>query len=393
MKIYNLFPLFLIVLIACSAVYCGFDFDKLINRPDPLRERVIPVEWIEALNYIRCVAKNKNFVIVSDIYFGKLAAGYLGLRRLYPPGSPVHVNVGNKISWYFYKIALNPYTYEQLMIEIMNITNSEIGFYVIDDYWVKVKKLTTYEKIDQLKIISDEWREFGNKNKIYVFKVLMPILVHRYVLYFDGLDDYIEVPNSSILNPQTITLEALVKPFSIDNQDIINKWYHHPKINAQYRLSIINGRFGIRLNINGVFYSCFSQPFQIGKWYHVVGTFDGFQIKIYINGVLSNVLNATGSLNMKGALPLRIGIYGDCISNSFKGYIAFIRIYNRALTLEEVVHNYKHPNNPIRDGLILWLSLDDGSRNIVCNRGYYNLTGLINGAQWVKDTIPMRRDK
>ena len=163
--------IYLVVLVACISVYSGFDFDRIINRPDPLRERVITDDYIRMLNYINKTAAGKNYVIVSDIYFGKLAAGYLGLRPYYPPGTLINFNVGNQIQEYFVKIARNPFLFKALMVDIANKTYSTIGFYIIDEYWIETKHLTTPQNIDQIKHLSDEWKIFGKENKVYVFKL------------------------------------------------------------------------------------------------------------------------------------------------------------------------------------------------------------------------------
>jgi len=176
-KINKLIAILFVVIIASLAVYSGYDFDKLIKRHDPLRERVIPIEWINALEYIRNVTNNEKFVIVSDIYFGKFAAGYLGLRKSYPLGTLVHVNIGNEIDSYFHQITSNPFLFKQIMIKAMERTSSEIGFYVVDDYWIKIKKTITYEGIEWLKNISDEWKVFGDKSKVYVFKLRKPVSI------------------------------------------------------------------------------------------------------------------------------------------------------------------------------------------------------------------------
>jgi len=392
-KLRSLIVICLVVLVACTSVYSGFDFDRIINRPDPLRERVVTDDYIETLNYINETAAGRYYVIVSDLYFGKVAAGYLGLRPYYPPGNPfVHVNIGNQINRYFFEIASNPSLFEPLMIEVMNKTHSTLGFYVIDDYWLKIQNLTTINKIKQIKRIADEWKVFGEENKIYVFKYSMPITIHRPTLYFDGVNDYVEVPDTPALNPPTITLEAFVKPLSIEEeQEIINKWYHIPLSQAQYRLRIINNRFDIRLNINGTFISCYSNPIEAGKWYHVVGTYDGTQIKIYVNGILDNIVNVTGSINTAGTLPLKLGIYGNNVSIPFNGYIAYVRLYNRALTADEVAYNYKHPSNPVQDGLVLWLPMDEGVGNKLHDKSGYDNNGTVFGAQWVEVEVLQKR--
>ncbi|MEM4436587.1 MAG: hypothetical protein QXO22_06515 [Thermosphaera sp.] len=55
----------------------------------------------------------------------------------------------------------------------------------------------------------------------------------------------------------------------------------------------------------------------------------------------------------------------------------YVRIYDRALTAEEILWNYYYPDNPVRDGLVLWLhwsSID------VDNNMWYDISGFGNHA-------------
>ena len=73
--------------------------------------------------------------------------------------------------------------------------------------------------------------------------------------------------------------------------------------------------------------------------------------------------------------------YGVCIH----GYIAFVRIYNRALSDSEITHNYYFPNDPVRDGLVLWLHWDsiDIENGIWYDKSGYDNHGTIYGATLV----------
>lgn len=70
-----------------------------------------------------------------------------------------------------------------------------------------------------------------------------------------------------------------------------------------------------------------------GKWYHVVGTFDGKELKIYINGELENTLSYNGEAGTSG-LALWIG--ADDLPAYYAGAIDDFRIYKRALNNTEV---------------------------------------------------------
>ncbi len=61
----------------------------------------------------------------------------------------------------------------------------------------------------------------------------------------------------------------------------------------------------------------------------------------------------------------------------FKGYIYEVLIYDRALTKDEVLHNYNNPDNPVRDGLIVWLKADPST---VRGNTWVDLSGNGNNA-------------
>ena len=72
---------------------------------------------------------------------------------------------------------------------------------------------------------------------------------------------------------------------------------------------------------------------------YVVATYDGSSLKIYINGVLANSVNAAITIGYSGR-QLVLGRYGFGNSNDYSGNIYSASIYNRALTASEVQQNY-----------------------------------------------------
>ncbi len=76
--------------------------------------------------------------------------------------------------------------------------------------------------------------------------------------------------------------------------------------------------------------------YPIEDWAHVVQMWDGKKLSIYINGIFDSAVPAEGSL-MSGDSPISIGR----LDNYFvKGQMDNIRIYNRALSEEEVTALY-----------------------------------------------------
>ena len=80
---------------------------------------------------------------------------------------------------------------------------------------------------------------------------------------------------------------------------------------------------------------------QLNTWVHYIGTYDGTTIKLYVNGALVDSFNYSGTPTSGG--EVRIARRWDNIiatSNFYKGDIGVVRIYNRALTSNEVTSNY-----------------------------------------------------
>ncbi|MFC1865001.1 PKD domain-containing protein, partial [Chloroflexota bacterium] len=89
----------------------------------------------------------------------------------------------------------------------------------------------------------------------------------------------------------------------------------------------------LRLIIDGKILTS-TQTLPLNVLTHVAGTYDGSQMKIYINGVLVNNAAATVAIPMN-TLPLRIGADSNG-QNLFKGLIDEVSLFNRALSDAEM---------------------------------------------------------
>jgi hypothetical protein len=168
------------------------------------------------------------------------------------------------------------------------------------------------------------------KNDGTIYGATWTIGKHDFAISFDGIDDHVEIPDSPSLDiTDQISLEAWICPLKITdvNGKIIHKAY-------AYELFLWNdGRVGFA--VHGELLNSTSHLNE-GEWYHVTGTYDGQNMKLYINGILDNSKSATGSIPIT-LTPVWIGdtsIYPN--SRNFNGTIDEVKIYNRALSQGEI---------------------------------------------------------
>ncbi|NIO22624.1 MAG: hypothetical protein GTN38_01170, partial [Candidatus Aenigmarchaeota archaeon] len=173
-------------------------------------------------------------------------------------------------------------------------------------------------------------------------------------LSFDGVNDYVSVPENDILDPSEITIDAWVRINSmpIKNSDIVAKG-----ANDGYRFSITTtGKvwWSDRGNTNSI---STTSIVPINEWVHitVVGSSSG--LRIYINGELDASNSVPyGALNTDNTLEIGAEPH---FTEYFNGTIEEVRIYDRALSSQEVLANYNELAGHVRADLN-----DDGEVDI-----------------------------
>ena len=156
-------------------------------------------------------------------------------------------------------------------------------------------------------------------------------------------DDYVKIPNSTVLDTQTPTVEVWVKTnFTFQN----GFWFEKGDVNTQYSLFQEGGSIIWRMNIGGNPFSqttaATSSFINTTNWAHIVGTYVSGYRALYINGVLvsSDTQSGTIATNAGG---MSIGVYGGYTGSRgyfYNGNLAICRVYNRALSATEVAQNF-----------------------------------------------------
>ncbi|MEQ2529137.1 LamG-like jellyroll fold domain-containing protein [Bacillaceae bacterium CLA-AA-H227] len=152
---------------------------------------------------------------------------------------------------------------------------------------------------------------------------------------------YFEIGNGSqIDSTPKISVQALVKFTSLDVPQAIACKAEGGGFCLEYDVN--DKTVQLSLYIDGVYRiaNANSSP-TLNTWYHIVGTYDGTNIRLYINGVLQDdVQSAPGQATKTPTTPFAIGqnpkAGGGSTYTKFHGYIREVSVWNKALTQTEV---------------------------------------------------------
>lgn len=175
---------------------------------------------------------------------------------------------------------------------------------------------------------------------------------------FDGSSSYMVVKNNPSLNPNKITLFAIIKvngfyAGSCDGNQILSKGYPYD-IDGFYSMhffdyssncgppNVNNETFGGIYGDDipqgaGAGVGVDSVKVKTGQWYFLVYTYDGSTAKFYINGQLKDSVNKSVAFNAN-ANDIFIGKHENPVFPYYlNGEIDELRIYNRALPAAAVL--------------------------------------------------------
>jgi len=166
-------------------------------------------------------------------------------------------------------------------------------------------------------------------------------------LAFDGKDDYVNCGYDPLLDiTDAITVAAWIKvsSFTLFCQCIVargesswrlQRWWDSNRLEFACQ--------GITMETREVPGVCGNINVNNGEWHHVVGTYDGDRIALYVDGKLDNSELASGEIALSNQ-PIYIGHEPDSPKWSpdkyWNGMIDDVRIYNYALSPAEVAEMY-----------------------------------------------------
>lgn len=97
------------------------------------------------------------------------------------------------------------------------------------------------------------------------------------------------------------------------------------------------------------------------QWVHVAVTYDGSQLKIYLNGTLSNTVAATG-VPWNSPENLYVGFDPGCGGRiPYNGKMDDVQIWSRARTASEIANSYNKLINPASTNLTAYYRFDESN--------------------------------
>ena len=152
-------------------------------------------------------------------------------------------------------------------------------------------------------------------------------------LEFDGTGDYVEIPETG--------------DWSEYNEFTIDLWMNTYNLSGNHELATKDDGWYLEQRNRTLFFVVHgaapalepANTLESETWYHVVGTQDGDELKLYLNG---EEIGSRAHADVPAAnLDFYIGVHGHDNSLLFNGAIDEVRFYSRALNENEVMQNFE----------------------------------------------------
>jgi uncharacterized repeat protein (TIGR01451 family) len=237
-------------------------------------------------------------------------------------------------------------------------------------------------------------------------------------LSFDGIDDYVEVPDHPDLNfdSTNFSIDAWIKTSdSIGTVSIVDKRYINPYVTLGYYFFLNNGHLGLQLAdfvstdyITNIFVAD-------GNWHHVAVTVDrksSTGIRFYLDGAyLANHSPLSRQGSISNGVLLRIG--NDYFNTAiYQGILDELEIFHRVITPQEInlivlagcagkckglgsINGMKFNDldgdgikDPGEPGMAGWtIMLQNGTSVITGTNGSYSFPNLFPGSYTVSEVL------
>src|SRR6188508_75969 len=154
---------------------------------------------------------------------------------------------------------------------------------------------------------------------------------------------YLDVNSTSTAQLSKFSVAAWFKTSTDYNSNafIVNK--AGASDNMNYGIWMTNAEkvgAGFETSSGNAIFATSPLSYSDGKWHYAVVTFDGTTVTLYLDGLPVGTRIASGMPDSGGEEPIRVGANSDGLSNFFVGNVDEIRVWNAALTAQQVADAY-----------------------------------------------------
>lgn len=211
-------------------------------------------------------------------------------------------------------------------------------------------------------------------------------------LYFNGSNSYAIIDDSFINNPSKLTISAWFKKIGEGDtyECVIHKGPNYTIGASEYWLGVdISNYLTATIGANtGVGWDAGKTNIiaELDKWYHLLATWDGSVVKVYVNGDFELEYALDDYLTTQS--PTRFGASTNGLNYQFNGFIEEVIIWDRYFNQEEVLNLFE--KNVRKIDLKLSVCDDENCEteiniqkiNNINNNQWYDL--LIGNARYLK---------
>ncbi|MDD3175103.1 MAG: LamG domain-containing protein [Candidatus Nanoarchaeia archaeon] len=215
---------------------------------------------------------------------------------------------------------------------------------------------------------------------------------------FDGSTNYAIINDNFVVSPTELTISAWLKKESggATYECVLHKSSDATIGNTEFWLGVDNSdlltaTIGARTGVSGTWAAGrTTTTATYGQWYLLTATWNGTIVKVYLDGEYNKQYALTTYSNIN--YPTRLGASSNGANYEFKGDIDDVRIYNRALSADEVKllydsHKPQISGTSLNKGLILDMPLtsrytktETAGSEILTDRTPYSNDGTNTGA-------------
>lgn len=155
-------------------------------------------------------------------------------------------------------------------------------------------------------------------------------------LEFNGINDYVAIPHDiAISELDALSVAAWIQPkkhgawVAVIEKGVHENWSYGFFIEPDGTLS-----FEVSTGPNNNLVCCIGDvQLQLGEWYHIFGSYDGENVRAYVNGKLEGVMTGSDVVHITDGLPLTVGSRNG--QNHFTGVVDELTLWNEAITVAQ----------------------------------------------------------